>query len=107
MRHVLLIVGLVLGISTAAAAQTEDMYPARKRAENRRALRDARKFKGEYKDSHLAVDKTALKQGGTGRPQQPKDGRESYKFDKTGEPRVSEPAHVGLGLRKKKKATKE
>lgn len=107
MRLVWILAGILLGVSTAASAQTDDMYPARQRAENRRALRDARKFKAEYKDSHLAVDKTALKPGGTGRPQQPNDGRESYKFDKTGAARVSEPMHVGLGLRKKKKATKE
>ncbi|UOQ72907.1 hypothetical protein [Hymenobacter cellulosilyticus] len=107
MRHVWIIAGLVLGISTAAAAQTEDMYPARKRAENRRALRDARKFKAEYKDSHLAVEKTDLKPGAAAKPQQPNDGRESYKFDNAGVPRVSEPAHIGLGLRKKKKATKD
>ncbi|TGE27481.1 hypothetical protein [Hymenobacter metallicola] len=107
MRFIYLATGLLLCASTAALAQTEDMYPARQRAENRKALRDARKVKAEYKDSHLAVSKTALKPGGTGRPQQPKDGRDSYKFDKTGVPRVSEPAHVGLGLRKKKKATKD
>ncbi|TGE21562.1 hypothetical protein E5K00_14865 [Hymenobacter aquaticus] len=107
MRVIYLAAGLLLAFSTAASAQTDDMYPARKRAENRRALRDARKFKAEYKDSHLAVDKTALKPGGTGRPQQPNDGRESYKFDNTGMPRVSEPAHVGLGLRTKKKAKKD
>ena len=107
MRLVLIIAGLLIGVSTAASAQTEDMYPARKRAESRRALRDARKVKAEYKDSHLAVSKTALKPGSAGRPEQPNDGRESYKFDKTGAPRVSEPMHVGLGLRKKKKETKE
>ncbi|MCB2406686.1 hypothetical protein [Hymenobacter lucidus] len=107
MRKVWILAGLLLGMSTAALAQTEYMAPGIRRAENRRALRDARKFKAEYKDSHLAVSKEALQAGGTGRPQQPKDGRESYKFDNAGSPRVREPAHVGLGLRKKKKATKE
>ncbi|TGE15947.1 hypothetical protein [Hymenobacter elongatus] len=107
MRVVWIVAGLLVGVSTTASAQLEDMYPARQRAENRRALRDAHKVKAEYKESHLAVNKTALQRGEPGTPQQPNDGRQSYKFDNAGLPRVSEPQHLGLGLRKKKKATKE
>lgn len=107
MRTVWILAGLLLGLSTAATAQTEYMDPGTRRAESRRALRDARKYQAEYKDSHLAVRKEALQAGRPGRAQQPNDGRQSYKFDNAGMPRVSEPAHAGLGLRKKNKAKKD
>lgn len=92
---------LVLALSCSAAfAQTTEVN---QRAANRRALRDARKYPAPYKDSHLDVEKSDLKQGGGGRQEQPNDGRESYRFDNTGAARVSEPSTVNLRLRKKKK----
>jgi hypothetical protein len=66
-------------------------------------LRDARKYPAPYKDSHLAVNKAALKRGDGGQKAQPKDGRQKYKFDNTGTARVSEPSTISLRLRKKKK----
>ena len=87
----------------SAAAQIKETSPAKLRAENRRALRDARQYPAEYKDSHLAVSRTDLRRGEGGQAGQPHDGRASYKFDKTGTARVSEPTYPGLRLRKKEK----
>lgn len=85
----------------SAFAQTHE---PNHRAANRRSLRDARQYPAPYKDSHLAVNKAALKRGDGGRQVQPNDGRQKYKFDNTGAARVSEPSTVSLRLRKKKKA---
>jgi len=86
-------------------AQTKEVSPAKQRAANRKSLRDARQYPAPaaYKDSHLAVSRADLRRGEGGQPGQPHDGRDSYKFDKTGTPRVSEPTAPGLRLRKKKK----
>ncbi|MBC6697314.1 hypothetical protein [Hymenobacter sp. BT190] len=91
----------IIGLSaTAASAQTQ---PVNRRAENRRALRDARKYPAPYKDSHLAVNKETLKPGEGGRTPEVEEEAAAYKFDKTGAARVSEPSPIGLRLRKKKK----
>lgn len=101
-----LLLGL-LSTSTAAYAQLESTSPAQQRAANRRALREARKFKGEYKESHLAVTKPEVTPGKGGRQAaaKPTDGRTGYQFDRTGTPRVSEPSRIGFRLRKNKKAS--
>lgn len=84
----------------AASAQIE---PTNHRAEKRRALRDARKHPAPYKESHLAVTKATLKRGEGGRSPEAEAAAGSYRFDKTGAARVSEPSSLGLRLRKKKK----
>ncbi|MBC8085280.1 MAG: hypothetical protein H7Z21_18945 [Hymenobacter sp.] len=99
MRVFVLSAALLLAGFSAAAQITEPNH----RAANRKALRDARKYPAPYKDSHLAVNKAALKRGDGGRQAQPNDGREDYKFDNTGSARVSEPSTLSLRLRKKKK----
>lgn len=99
MRTLVLLIALHLLALPLVAQVTEP----NQRAENRRALRDARKAKAPYKDSHLAVNKASLKRDGGGRQATPRDGREGYKFDKTGAARVSEPGYRALRLRKKKK----
>ncbi|MDF7814364.1 hypothetical protein [Hymenobacter sp. YC55] len=101
MRLFALTVVLLLAGFTASAQTTEPNH----RAANRRALRDARKYPAPYKDSHLAVDKAALKRGDGGRAATPNDGRQKYKFDKTGTARVSEPSTISLRLRNKKTKT--
>ncbi|GGF00484.1 hypothetical protein [Hymenobacter cavernae] len=106
MRHLLAFsVVLLLSVAYAgsAAAQTKETSPAKLRAENRHALREAQRYPAEYKDSHLAVSRTDLRRGEGGQAGQPHDGRASYKFDKTGTARISEPTHPGLRLRKKDK----
>lgn len=106
--HVFLLSATLLTLSAAPAfAQTEYSSPALQRAENRRALRDARKYKAEYKDSHLAVSKEDLRQGSSPGVAQPNDGRDSYKFDHTGAAYVREPIRLGLrpAGKKKKPAT--
>lgn len=99
---VLLLVGFALGCSiSTASAQTADTSPARLRAENRKALREARKYKSEYKESHLAVNRDDLRRS---QPRAlPQDGRGSLQFDHTGTAKVSEPSRVNLRLGKKKK----
>ncbi len=94
----LTVVLLLIGFS-ASAQISEPNH----RVANRRALRDAQKYPAPYKDSHLTVDKAALKRGDGGRAAKPNDGRQKYKFDKTGTARVSEPSTVSLRLRKKAK----
>lgn len=99
----LLFVGVGLGcLAHTASAQTVATSPARQRAENRRALRETRKYKAEYKETHLAVTSEDLKRSQS--RALPRDGRARYKFDHTGTPRVSEPSRVNLRLGKKKKS---
>ena len=100
MRYLLLMLGLGLFSATTASAQTQ---PVNRRAENRRALRDARKYPAPYKESHLAVNKETLTPGEGGRTPESEEDARAYKFDKTGAARVSEPSTLGLRLRKKKK----
>jgi len=99
----LLLVGF--GYARTSAAQIKETSPAKLRAENRRALRETRQYPAPdaYKASHLAISRTDLRRGEGGQAGQPHDGRDSYKFDKSGTPRVSEPTAPGLRLRKKKK----
>lgn len=100
MRILLLFLGLLCCSATAASAQ---IVKTNQKAQNRRALRDARKYPAPYKDSHLAVGKDDLKREGGGRSAEADDDRDSYKFDNTGAARVSEPSYPVLRLRKKKK----
>jgi len=102
MRCLLFVLGLWCWSVTTASAQ---IVETNHRAQNRRALRDARKHPAPYKDSHLAVDKESLKRGEGGRSAERNRERSSYKFDNTGAARVSEPSNVSLRLRKKKKDT--
>lgn len=92
--------------ATQAHAQLAPTTKSQQRAESRRALKDAKRFPAEYKESHLAVTKPELKEGNGGRLAvlEPNDARSSYKFDKSGMPRVSEPSRLNLRLRKKDKA---
>jgi hypothetical protein len=94
---------LITGYAQSAAAQTKEISPAKLRAANRRSLRESRQYPAPaaYKDSHLAVSRADLRRGEGGQTGQPHDGRDSYKFDKTGTARVSEP--IAPGLRRKKK----
>jgi hypothetical protein len=105
----LVLSAVLLALSAApAAAQLIDSSPGKQRAQNRRALRDARKYPADYKDSHLAVSKQNLRTGSSPAGAAPKDGRAEYKFDHTGAAYVKEP--IGLGLRhggKKKKPTND
>jgi hypothetical protein len=108
MRHVLLATALLLTAATAASAQTEPSNRAIQRSENRRALRDARKFKAaEYKDTHLAVTKSDLRAGSPPEAVEPDRRQDSYKFDHTGAAYVKEPIRLGLrpGGKKKKLTT--
>ena len=99
---ILLLIGCALSCSiSAASAQTVATSPARLRAENRKALRESRKYKSEYKDSHLAVNKDDLRRSQT--RALPQDGRRRHQFDHTGTAKVSEPSRVNLRLGKKKK----
>jgi hypothetical protein len=97
--------------SAPACAQTSYSSPAQQRAENRKALRDARRIQTPYQDSHLAVTRETFKAGDSGNQKdRPNDGREKYKFDHEGIPRVSVPMSAMLPthwLRLPKKQTKK
>ncbi len=58
----LLLGGVLLGIQPANA-QIAHENPAKVKAANRQALRDARRTDSPYKDSHLAVNPAKLKRG--------------------------------------------
>jgi hypothetical protein len=106
MRYMLLATTLILGLcTTRAQAQLASTSRGKQRTESRKALRDARRYPAEYKDSHLVVTKPELKEGNGGRlaALEPKDEQKSYKFDRSGTPRVSEPSRVSLRPRKKDK----
>ncbi len=90
---------LLLLTVSAAQAQTEASSPARQRAANRRALRDARHTETPYTDSHLGVTRQQLKRGESARVK-PVAGEP--KFDRDGTPHVTEPKYPGLRLRKQK-----
>ncbi|WP_426493492.1 hypothetical protein [Hymenobacter sp. 102] len=105
MRYLLL--SLFLSCAAAPAwAQLESTSPAQQRTANRKALRDAEKFDAKYKDSHLTVTKAELKHQGAGKQEvlAPPPGQASYRFDRAGTPRVSEPSRLNLRLRKKRDA---
>lgn len=108
MRRYLFLPVLLLwsACATSAYAQLQPTSKAQQRAESRRALRDAKRFPAEYKESHLIVTKPELQEGNGGRLAvlEPNDARSSYKFDKTGTPRVSESSRLPLRLRRKDKA---
>ncbi|MVN76164.1 hypothetical protein GO988_07490 [Hymenobacter sp. HMF4947] len=84
-------------LSTVALAQIAPTSPARQRAENRRALREARATEAEYKDSHLDVTRQHLKRGGLAAPA-PLAGEP--RFDRDGTPHVTTPKYPGLRRRK-------
>ena len=102
MRIAILLAFLLLGPVVAGFAQTEYSSPALQRSENRRALRDARKAKAPYKESHLAVSKQALRQGSSPTAVQARQ-RDKYKFDHTGAAYVREPIRLSLRPAAKKK----
>lgn len=100
MRILLFLLGVFCLSALDSSAQ---IVKTNQRAQNRKALRDARKYPAPYKDSHLAVSKNDLKREGGGRSAEANDDRDNYRFDNSGAARVSEPSTAGLRLRKKKK----
>lgn len=95
----LLSVGLLLG-SECTMAQTFHATPARLKAENRRALRDARSTETPYKDSHLGVTSARLKRGNS--PQGPPEGSEALRYKKNTAVKVKPPGLLD-NLRRRKK----
>lgn len=66
-----LFVGLLL--ATAAQAQITPTSPARQRAAERQALREAQHTQAPYKDSHLAVTRQQMRRGGSNPRTRPAD----------------------------------
>ncbi|TDN40090.1 hypothetical protein A8B98_15985 [Hymenobacter sp. UV11] len=85
-------------LATAAQAQIAPTSPARQRADNRRALREARSTDLPYQDSHLDVTRQQLQRGGTAPG--PRVAGEP-RFDRHGRPRGSEAGFLGLRRRVK------
>ena len=86
--RILFSVALVLLLAAGALAQTTPTSPARQRAANRQALRDARRTEAPYKDSHLAVTRQQLRRGaGEGSPRL----AEAPRLRRDGRPRTGLP----------------
>ncbi|MDO7875190.1 hypothetical protein Q5H93_10645 [Hymenobacter sp. ASUV-10] len=75
---------LLVGAAYPALAQISHAGPAKVKAANRKALREARKADTPYKDTHLAVPKNRLKRGAS-EPQAvgADGGKTDYKTVKT------------------------
>ena len=87
--------------SPAAHAQIEHENPAKIKAANRRALREAARAEdGPYKDSHLDVTPDQLKRGASKQVQP--EGSEKLRYNGTA-PNVKPPGF--LGLRRSKTTT--
>lgn len=78
----------VLWLARPVQAQTEHSSPAQQRAANRKALKEAEKQKNQYQDSHLGVTRQSLREGASTNQPRRKDGRNKYKYDHEGIPRV-------------------
>jgi hypothetical protein len=100
-RSVLLALVTVLLGSGAAHAQIVKEKPAKVKAANRRALREARRTDSPYKDSHLDVTADQLKRGKSTQPQADISRDVNYKAGTA--PNVK-PAGL-LGLRRDKTST--
>lgn len=95
-----LLMGLALGHGVAHA-QIVDEKPAKVKAANRRALREAKRTDSPYKDSHLDVTADQLKRGKSAQPQA--DVSRDVNYKKGTAPNVK-PAGL-LGLRRDKTST--
>jgi len=65
-------------------AQTEPISPARLRAANRQALREARRAEAPYKDTHLDAPRQHLRRGES----EPVVSSNTARFGRDGTPRV-------------------
>lgn len=80
-----------------ALAQIAPTSPARQRAEDRRALREARATEAAYKDSHLDVPRQHRQRGGLATPAPLAD---EPRFDRDGTPHVTTHRYPGLRRRR-------
>jgi len=80
---------VALLLASSAAAQIAPTSPARQRAANRQALREAKRADVPYKESHLTVTRQQLKRGSTVGP----PGGAN-----TAPPKGEGPRHAGLKL---------
>lgn len=85
-------------LATTAHAQIVPSSPARQRADNRRALREARRTDLPYQDSHLDVARQQLRRGSTAPGPR---GADEPRFDRHGRPRGSKAGFPGLRRRAK------
>lgn len=92
------LLGSLLLLATTAQAQIAPTSPARQRADNRRALREAHRTDLPYQDSHLDVTRQQLRRGNTD-PGSHVAGEP--RFDRHGRPRGSEAGFLGLRRRAK------
>jgi hypothetical protein len=97
-----LLLAVALLTASAAQAQTQPSSPARQRAAERRALREARRTPTPYTDSHLGATRR-LPRRGESAPLPVVAGEP--KFDRDGTPHVTEPKYPGLRLRKQQKTS--
>lgn len=91
---------LLLTGANAASAQTRHASSLKVKQETKKGIRQARKVKAEYKDTHLNTEIHAFKKGQPGHRQfTPRDG---YDFDESGYP-IIENKRKKKGLFRRKK----
>lgn len=90
------------GGTCSVYAQTDYASDTRVRNETKKGIRQAKKIKTEYKETHLATDVHTFRAGEHGRRYySPRDG---YEFDESGYPILeNKPKKKGLFRRKKSK----
>ena len=92
---------LALLSAPAAQAQIVREKPAKIKAANRKALRDAQRTDSPYKDSHLDVTPDRLKRGASAQPAP--EGSEALRYKTGTAPNVKPPGLLGLRHKTKKR----
>ena len=102
LRGLLLAAVACLLAASAAQAQIAHEKPGQIKAANRRALREASRTDGPYKDSHLEVTPARLKRGASAQPLP--EGSDELHYKNGPAPNVKPPGILGaMGIRRKKK----
>ena len=102
LRGLLLAAVACLIATSAAQAQIVREKPGQIKAANRRALREASRTDGPYKDSHLEVTPARLKRGASAQPLP--EGSDELHYKNGPAPNVKPPGVLGvIGIRRKKK----
>ncbi|MBF9238401.1 hypothetical protein I2I05_13430 [Hymenobacter sp. BT683] len=105
-----LLLGWLLLGTQLASAQIAHEKPAKVKAANRQALRDAKRTNSPYKDSHLGVSSARLKRGQSNQPEAQVIRRDEEEYDDSevdynsvATPPVKSPPFLGIRLKKKPK----
>ncbi len=101
-KHLSLAAVLLLASLSQAQGQIEPTSPARQRAANRQALREAQRAEVPYKESHLDVQPQHLKRGSS---EVPRAVAGEPRFSRDGTPHVTTRKFPGLRRKRKNEPT--